>query len=323
MTKNCSISLPKMAKVEPKNYVSDVLVIGSGPAGMSAGIWCSDLGLSVVVLEKETQSGGQLLSIFNPVNNYLGVVSANGRELRDRFLVNVDIAGTPPILGATIVDLDAANGTAFDEAGNQYSANHFILATGVRRRKLGVDGEDRLVDKGILRSGSLEKESVAGKTVAIIGGGDAALENAVILAEFAEKIYVVHRRDSFSARESFTVRADADPKVEFLLETAVTAISGDDRVSSIVIQNRGESTVVDVDAVLVRIGVEPNSDLLLGKTDLDKRGYVLVDTNGQTSLPNVYAVGDVANPISPTIATAVGGGAAAAKSIYRRMHAGQ
>ena len=156
--------------------------------------------------------------------------------------------------------------------------------------------------------------------MAIIGGGDAALENAVILAEFAEKIYVVHRRDSFSARESFTARADADPKVEFLLETAVTAISGDDRVTSIVIQNTGRSTVVDVDAVLIRIGVEPNSDLLLGKTDLDKRGYVLVDTNGQTSLPNVYAVGDVANPISPTIATAVGGGSAAAKSIYGQTH---
>lgn len=316
MTKTCSLRVGEVSENTEKNSKFDVLIVGAGPAGLSAGIWCADLGLKAAVIEQEAAAGGQLLKIFNPVRNYPGVLTNKGEELRDLFVRSAEDMGVSPMFSGPVVEFDAENGVVIDKDGNRYSADYFIFATGVSRRKLKVAGEDRLVGKGILESGSRDREAVAGKTVAVVGGGDAALENALILSEFASRVYVVHRRNTLKARQVFVDRAFSEPKIEFLLNASVVTIEGKESVSSVkVLVENGENRRLDIDALVIRIGVEPNSGLLAGKVALDEDGYVLVDPNCRTSLPHVFAVGDVANPTSPTIATATGTAATAAKTI--------
>ncbi len=293
----------------------DVLIIGAGPAGISAGIWCADLGLRTAIFEKEPEAGGQLLSIYGRIENYPGLFVANGRELRDRFLTNSERFGAMPILSTEIVDFDPEAGTITDKAGNRFSARYFIFATGVRRRKLGIPGEESFVGKGVIRSGTRDHKLARDKIVAIIGGGDAALENALILAESAKKVFVIYRRDAPTARKAFVDQAKANSRIEFVPETAAVAIEGNESVSSINLKdNLGTTKQLPVDIVLIRIGVEPNSELLKNKAELDENGYVTVNHLTQTTIPNTYAIGDMANPASPTISTAVGGGAEAAKT---------
>jgi thioredoxin reductase (NADPH) len=298
-----------------ENRCLDVIIIGAGPAGISAAIWCKDLGLTALVLEKEKEPGGQLLSIYNPITNYPGLKAQNGRELRDRFLETANSYGVDIRLSTKVVEIDIENTSVLTAAGQRFSARSIILATGVRRRRLNIPGETEFIGKGIIESGARDKESVRGKTVAIIGGGDAALENALILAEYAAKIYLIHRRDRFSAREEFIDRAATARTVEFVLDTELIRIDGGDRITSIAVNNAktGHSHAIPVDAVLIRIGVEPNSGLLAGQFDLDLAGYASVCCSGGANGSNILTVGDVAYPFAPTIASAVGTGAAAAK----------
>lgn len=294
----------------------DVVIVGAGPAGLSAGIWCADLGLSAVILEKEPEPGGQLSRIYNPILNYPGVTASNGRELRDRFMESAKQVGVSTILSADIVEFDSLERVAIDKNGNRYSGEYFVFATGVSRRKLNVPGEDVFFGKGILESGAGQKESVRGKIVAIVGGGDAALENAIILSDFAKKIYLIHRRENLKGREMFARKVYENPKIELVLKSEVRALEGEEIVTSLKISGSdGRTKDLGVDAVLVRIGVEPNNGLLADQVRLDENGYILVDQNCQTSEPKIFAVGDVANPMSPTITTAVGMASTAAKTI--------
>lgn len=295
----------------------DVIIVGAGPAGMSAAVWCSELGLKSVILERQTEPGGQLLNIFNPVNNYPGLCADNGTVLRDRFLDSVNRSNVLMQHAAEVTEIDLDGPTAITQNGNRYSGGALIFAAGVRRRRLNVPGESSLVGKGLIESGARDKSTVRGKTVAIVGGGDAALENAAILSEFASKVYVIHRRDKFRSRRDFIEKAALDPRIEFIFDTTVARIVGSDQVKAVELKDQPTSAArtLPVDAILIRIGVEPNSELLKDKVKLDPNGYILIDHLGRTSAPNVYAVGDVANPAAPTIATAVGTGATAAKHI--------
>ncbi len=296
---------------------ADAMIIGAGPAGLSAAVWCVELGLKTIIFEKEAEPGGQLLRIFNPVTNYIGVETANGRELRDLFLTSFEKNKPVTRLSAEIAEIDPREKSIVTANGERFTARALIIATGVRRRTLNVPGEDLFQGKGIIESGSNEKEKVFGKTVVIAGGGDAALENALILADTASKVYVIHRRSELSARVEFTERALDHPKIEFRFETVVSRINGNREVEAVELTqiSTGKTERLAVDIVLVRIGVEPNSGLLQGKIELDTKGYVLVDSNCETSAPSVYAIGDAANPVAPTISTAAGMGATAAKAI--------
>lgn len=295
----------------------DVLIIGAGPAGLSAAIWCADLGLRAAVFEKGPEAGGQLLSIYNPITNYPGLITENGRALRDRFMETFENTKVPLMLSTEIAAIDVEKTSIITADGGQYFARAVIFATGVRRRRLNVPGEDKFRGKGIIESGSRDKLFVRDKIVAIIGGGDAALENALILAEHASRVHVIHRRNKFRAREDFVKQAAQNPKIDFIFDTGITAIDGTESVNSISLLNQKtqQASLLPVDELLIRIGVEPNTDLLQGKIELDADGYAVVDPTGQTSAPGVYAVGDSANPISPTIATAIGTAASAVKAM--------
>ena len=298
--------------------VKDVLIIGGGPAGLSALLWCSDLGLSATLLDRGSELGGQLLWIHNEIKNYPGRIAKNGREMRDHFLANFDDIEEQVVLNAEVVSFDASSITATLADGRSVKARFAIIATGLRRRRLGIPGEDEFVGRGILESGAGQRELAKGKRVAVIGGGDAALENALILSEYAEKVYLIHRRSTFKARESFVEHVRRTNNVELLLDQTVSSINGNDVVRSVDIKSTKETQTIPVDVVLIRIGYAPNTGLLRGQIALDDNGYIIVAANGQTNSENIFAVGDAANPFSSTIASSVGTAATTIKRIFCR-----
>lgn len=301
--------------MQPEDKYFDVIIIGGGPAGMSAAITCAELGVDAILLEREAELGGQLLWTHNAIENYPPFRAKNGRELRDHFLERVENAGVTYRTNAPVADADLEKRVVTLADGDRYFANSIIVATGVRRRSLNVPGEAEFRGRGILESGIKDKEQVRDKTVVIVGGGDAAVENACILSEVARKVVVVHRRKAFTAQRRFVDAAHKLPNVEVLFDSRLTSILGDTRVVAVDVQNlksRDHSTV-PVEAVLIRIGVEPNAELLHHQIDLDESGYVAEKGSGRTNVPAIYAAGDLANPNDMTILAAANLGTECAK----------
>lgn len=298
----------------------DVLIIGAGPAGLSAARWCDELGLDTLVLEENEEVGGQLLSVHNPIENYLGVRATNGRELRDRFVeqtkdcdfdlwTNVEIAG---------VDLRAKRIRL--RRGEELQSIAIIIATGLRRRQLGIPGEAEFIGRGMIES-SGDREAFAGKDVCVIGGGDAAAENALLFAEACPTVTLVHRRKKLRARREFTEQLHTNHCITVFPESVVRRIIGNDHVEAVEIERAGaiKPFQMAVQGVIVRVGFEPNTELFRDQLDMDDRAYAIVSSLQETSAENVFAVGDVANPLAPTISGAVGAGATAARVIASRL----
>ncbi len=299
----------------------DVVIIGGGPAGLSAGLWCDELGLKAVLLERNSELGGQLNWTFNKIENYLGRAAENGQELRDVFLSQIKERDLSIKLEMRVESIDFDKNVVSLSGGENIRYGNLILATGVRRRKLNVPGEDEFRGRGILFSGKRDKDLVINKTVVVVGGGDAAFENALILAETASRVVLIHRRKEFRARDEFIEEVAANPKIEVVTGAIVTGLDGDQCLETLSVKNLAtrEISMINTDFVLARIGVEPNSELLSGKIELDSSGYIAINEACQTNLPNVFAIGDIANPISPTINSAAGMGATAAKAIFSRI----
>jgi len=299
----------------------DVLIIGAGPAGLSAARWCDELGLDTLVLEQAEEIGGQLSSVHNAVENYLGVRVANGSELRDLFAeqtkdcefdlwTNIEIDS---------VDLKAKRITL--KSGEELQSIAVIIATGLRRRRLGIPGETEFQGRGIIESGARDREQLAGKDVCVIGGGDAAAENALMLAEVCPTVTLVNRGRKLRARREFREQLHTHHCITVFPESNVRRIIGNDHVEAVEIERGGaiKPFQMAVQGVLIRIGWQPNTDFIRGQLELDERGYVIVGSQQETSVANIFAIGDVANPLAPTIAGAVGAGATAAKVIASRL----
>lgn len=295
----------------------DVIIIGGGAAGISAALWCDDLGLNALLLEADAELGGQLLWTHNAVENHLGIRTQTGSELRDIFVDQLNDRNFTLRFRAEIADVDLKEKKVLLESGEEFSARSIIIATGISRRRLGVAGEKEFQGKGIIKSGKRDGDLAKGKNAVIIGGGDAAFENALILSEIAEKVTLIHRREKFSARNEFVESVQKIPNVEIKTNSCLTKIVGTDRVESVEIKNTKTDEIYDLSAevILVRIGVKPNTYFLRGKLELDEKGYIKIDYLCRTNIVGVYAVGDVANPIAPTVSTAVGMGATAVKTI--------
>ena len=300
----------------------DVIIIGGGAAGISAAGWCAELGLNALLLEKDAELGGQLLWTYNPIKNHLGIEAENGRELRDVFVRQAENYNFTLKINAQIAEIDLTNKTILLANDEKFVAPALIIATGVSRRNLNVEGEEKFTGKGILKSGKLDKDSLKGKSVAIIGGGDAAAENALILAETASNVTVIHRSKEFRARAEFLEKARSNSKIKFLTKTIVRQISGDERVEAVELESLqgGEIYQLPVDAILIRIGVKPNTEFLRGKIALDNKGYIKINDLCEAGVAGIWAVGDAANPVAPTVSSAVGMGATAAKAIFARLN---
>jgi thioredoxin reductase (NADPH) len=300
----------------------DVLIIGAGPAGLSAALWCDELGLDTLVLEQNASVGGQLHSIYNPIENYPGVRATNGSEFLTRFSENVSNADFDLWTNVEIESVDLKARRIVLRTGEELQSISIIIATGVRRRRLGIPGEVEFVGRGIIESPTRDRESFAGKDICVIGGGDAAAENALLLAEVCPTVTLVHRGRKLKARPTFVQQLQGQHCITVFPESVVTRILGNEEVEAVEILRKDalKPFQMAVKGVAIRVGVEPNTELFREQLDLDDQGYAVVTSQQETNVANVFAIGDVSNPVAPTISGAAGAGATAAKVIASRLN---
>ena len=298
----------------------DVVIIGAGPAGLSAGRWCDELGLDTLMLEQSEEVGGQLLTVHNPIDNYLGLHAGNGRELRNLFVEQTKDCDFDLWTNVEIAVLDLKAKTITLRSGEELRSIAIVIATGLRRRKLGITGEDEFIGRGMIES-SGDRESFTGKDVCVVGGGDAAAENALLLAEVCPTVTLVHRGKKLRARREFIEQLHTNHCITVFPESVVRRIIGHEQVEAVEIERASaiKPFQMAVQGVIVRIGFKPNTELFVNQLRFDDRGYVVVNGAQETSVENVFAIGDVANPLAPTISGAVGAGGTAAKVIASRL----
>jgi thioredoxin reductase len=302
----------------------DVIIIGAGPAGLSTAFWCEELGLDTLVLEQSERAGGQLHRVYNPIGNYLGLKARNGQELLELFTKGVDEADFDLWTEVAIASLDLKAKRISLQSGENLLSIALVIATGVRPRQLGVPGEKEFTGKGMIESGTRDRHLFAGQDVCVVGGGDAAVENALLLAEVCATVTLVHRGKRLRARPELAERLQATHCITVFTESVLTRIIGDnDEVVAVEVQRKQglKPFQIAVRGVLIRIGVEPNTELFKEQLEMGETGYIVVNGQQETSVPMVFAVGDVANPLAPTISGATGAGATAAKVISTRLNA--
>ena len=299
----------------------DVIIIGAGPAGLSTAFWCDELGLDALVLEQAEQIGGQLHRVYNPIENYLGVKARNGEELLELFTQDVDDAEFDLWTQISIASVELKARRVLLASGENLQSIAIVIATGVRPRELGVPGEKEFAGKGIIESGARDRELFAGKDVCVVGGGDAAVENALLLAEICPTVTLVHRGKKLRARPEFTERLQSNHCITVFTESVLTRIMGNEDVEAVEIQRKQglKPFQLAVRGVLIRIGVEPNTALFREQLETDEKGFIKVSSQQETSVSMVFAAGDVANPLAPTISSATGAGVTAAKVIAARL----
>ena len=301
----------------------DVVIIGAGPAGLSTAFWCDELGLDTLVLEEAEDVGGQLHRVYNPIKNYLGLKAPNGEELLEHFIAGIDDTDFDLWTQTSISSVDLKAKRISLASGEELQSIAIVIATGVRPRELGVPGEQEFIGNGIIESGARDRDLFAGEDVCVVGGGDAAVENALLLAHVCPTVTLVHRGKKLRARNEFKEQLQSMHCITVFTESVLTRIMGNERVEAVEIKRKQalKPFQLAVRGVLIRIGVEPNTELFKDQLETDERGYLVVNSQQETNVPMVFAVGDVSNPVAPTINSATGAGATAAKVIASRLTA--
>jgi thioredoxin reductase (NADPH) len=291
----------------------DVIIIGGGPAGLAAGLYAARMELRAVLLD-QGPSGGQLLNT-ELIEDYPGFESILGHELASKMAEHaksfgLDIREFEPVRD---IDVDGANTKVVTlESGAELRAPAVILAAGGLPRKLQVPGELEFAGRGTSYCAVCDGAFFRGEQLAVVGGGDAALEEADFLTRYASKVTILHRRDQFRAQPVLQARARANPKIEFIFNSQIKAIYGDQKVGGLRYVQDGVEKDLAVGGVFIFVGFLPNSQLLKPHVEHDAAGYLVTDRNMQTSIPGIWAVGDVRAQLTKQIATAVGDGTTAA-----------
>ncbi|HCX31606.1 MAG TPA: hypothetical protein DHU55_17820, partial [Blastocatellia bacterium] len=256
----------------------DVIIIGAGAAGLSAALWCDELGLDTLVLEQNEAVGGQLFSIHGPIENYPGVPAANGCEFFERFSERLSDADFDLWTNIEIESVDLTAKRVTLKTGEELQSIALIVATGVRRRQLGIPGENEFVGRGIIESSSRDHEQFADKDVCVIGGGDAAVENALLLAKVCPTVTLVNRSKKLRARPSFVARLQGEHCITVFPESIVTRIMGSEEVEAVEIMRKDalQPFQMAVRGVAIRIGVKPNTEIFSEQLTLDPQGYAVV-----------------------------------------------
>jgi thioredoxin reductase (NADPH) len=298
----------------------DVIIIGGGPAGLTAGLYNARARLSVLLLER-LAPGGQVLTT-DWVENYPGFPDGvSGFELMDRMKTQAERFGLK-IQNEEVIRLELSEKrkVVFLNSGTLESKT-IILACGATWKKLGIEGEDRLMGRGISFCATCDGPFYRDEEVAVIGGGDTAVEEAIFLTRFVKKIYLVHRRDKLRATKLLQERALSEEKITLVWETIPLRILGQNSVEAIEMRNvkTGDVQRKEVKGVFVFIGTIPNTELVKDSVKLDENGFILTDDNMQTSIPGVFAAGDIRSKLFRQISTAVGEGAAASYSAERYL----
>lgn len=299
----------------------DVIVIGTGPAGLTAAIYGTRAKLNMLVLEQNFMSGGQVVNTYE-VDNYPGFQGIGGMELGLKFREHAEKLGAEIIRAKVNKISVSADGTKTVEAESGiYETKTVILATGAHHRLLGVPGEEELSGMGVSYCATCDGAFYKGSDVVVVGGGDVAVEDAIFLARVCKKVYVVHRRDELRAAKSLQERLFSLPNVEMVWDSVVERIEGDDQVDAVRLKNvkDGSSRSFAVDGVFVAVGVTPDSDLLKGIVEADEGGYILADETCETSVPGIFAAGDVRKKPLRQIITAAADGANAITGVEKYL----
>lgn len=293
----------------------DCIIIGSGPAGLSAAIYATRACLSALVLEKEFVSGGQVVNTYE-VDNYPGYPGISGFDLGMKFREHAEGLGVEFVMETVEkLDLEKEEKIVYTDQ-DEYHGRTVILAMGASHRKLEVRGEEELSGMGVSYCATCDGAFFKGKTVAVVGGGDVAIEDAIFLSRGCEKVYLIHRRDRLRGAESLQRELFSRPNVEVIWDSEVTRILGEDQVESIHLKNRktGEKRNLPVEGLFVAVGVVPGTALIEGQAALDDFGYVKAGEDCVTNIPGVFAAGDLRTKPMKQIVTAVADGANAVNS---------
>ena len=307
--------------------IHELIIIGSGPAGYPAAIYAARAALNPVVFEGALDSGGALMNTTD-VENFPGFPDGvMGPDLMGQMRAQAERFGAGLITDdVEAVDLTGEVKKVTDSAGKVWEARAVILAMGSGYRKLGVDGEERLSGRGVSWCATCDGAFFRDKPIAVIGGGDSAVEEATFLTRFGSRVTLVHRRDELRASKAMASRAEKDPKLDFAWNSVVESINGDARVESVTLRDTvtGETRSLEVSGVFVAIGHDPRSALVKGQVELDGAGYVKVLADSQaTNLPGVFACGDLVDHTYRQAITAAGSGCRAALDAERWLAANE
>ena len=300
----------------------DIIIIGSGPAGLSAAIYAQRACLDTIVIEKNGISGGQVLNTWE-VDNYPGFPGVTGFELSRQFREHANKLGARVVQDEVVQVELSGNVKKVVCEEETYEARCVILASGAHHRTLEVPGEEELRGAGVSYCATCDGAFFRGRTVAVVGGGDAALEDAIFLARMCEKVYIVHRRDKLRGAKRLQERLQALENIEFVWNSETVAIEGNAQVEALRLRQTqtGEERRLDVDGVFIAVGIAPESELYAGQLELDEQGYIRADESGQTSVPGVFAAGDVRTKALRQILTAESDGANCVASAERYLQA--
>ncbi len=300
--------------------MEDLVIIGGGPAGLTAGLYASRAKLKTLLLER-LAPGGQIITT-DWVENYPGFPDGiSGYDLVEKMKQQAERFGLL-IQSQEVQKLDLAKDkkVILTDSGT-IEARALIIACGAAPQKLGIEGEGLLTGKGVSYCATCDGPFFRDQTVAVIGGGDTAVEEAIYLTRFASKVYIIHRRDRLRAIQLLQERAGKEPKIEFIWDTVVSKITGDTAVKGLEMKNvkTGNLSVLPVEGVFMFIGYVPNSDLVKGSLPLDDWGFIKTGNDMTTEIPGVFAAGDVRSKALRQVATAVGEGATAAYMAERYL----
>lgn len=294
----------------------DLIIIGSGPAGLGAAIYGKRAGLDTVVVEKQPMSGGQVLNTYE-VDNYLGLPGINGFDMGMQFREHADRLGAEFTEADVIAVEDLGDKKIVKTSKGDLEAKAVIVASGAAHRKLGVSGEEQFAGRGISYCATCDGAFFKKKTTAVIGGGDVAVEDAIFLARFCEKVYLVHRRDELRAAKILQEQLFALQNVEVIWDSVVEEIEGNETVSGVVLKNKktGETEKKTVDGVFIAVGITPNTNSFSHPLEMDEGGYIKAGEDCCTNIPGIFAAGDVRTKKLRQIVTAVADGANAVTSV--------
>ncbi|TET38018.1 MAG: thioredoxin-disulfide reductase [Anaerolineales bacterium] len=290
-----------------------VIIIGSGPAGLTAALYTARANLKPLVISGN-QLGGQI-SITNEVENYPGFPEgSSGPELVELMQKQAERFGARVLIDE-VTEVNFSEGSPFHikTHGDEFEADAVIVTVGASPNRLGIPGEEEFIGRGVSFCATCDGFFFRDKDVLVVGGGDSAIEEALFLTRFVNRVRVIHRRDELRAGEALKRRAFDNEKIEFVWDAILEEIRGDGKVESALVRNvkKDEAVTLDTDGVFIFIGHLPNSSFFKGQLELDKNGYLITDDRMMTSVPGVFAAGEIQDSVFRQITTSVGQGAAA------------
>lgn len=297
----------------------DTIIIGSGPAGLTAAIYAQRAQLNAVVVEKEYMGTGQIAE-SEQVDNYPGLYGKSGFDLGEEFRSHAAALGTEFYEGEVvrIAPKDGGYSIEFSD-GALLETRTIIYAAGAKHRRLEVNGEAEFTGRGVSYCAVCDGAFYKGRTVAVVGGGDTALGDALLLSKIAAKVYLIHRREQFRANKTLQSDVKNAPNIELVLNASPLEILGEKKVSAIKILHGDSEKILSVDGVFIAVGEQPESSLLRGIADLDDRGYIIAGEDGATSANGIFAAGDVRTKPLRQVVTATADGANCVYSVEKYL----